>query len=100
VREYRYLLTDHLGSTDTLVDENGAVVERMSFDAHGSRRAAGSGTSMWASLLPAVAPGEINPQVNAETICGFTGHEHVDRMGLVHMNGRLLRPAAGAYDFP
>ena len=94
-RKYRYLLTDHLGSTDTLVDENGAVVERMSFDAHGSRRAAASGTGMWASLLPAVAPTEINPQVNAETTRGFTGHEHVDRMGLIHMNGRLYDPLLG-----
>lgn len=94
-RKYRYLLTDHLGSTDTLVDENGVVVERMSFDAHGSRRAAASGTGMWASLLPAVAPTEINPQVNAETTRGFTGHEHVDRMGLIHMNGRLYDPLLG-----
>jgi RHS repeat-associated protein len=94
-RKYRYLLTDHLGSTDTLVDENGAVVERMSFDAHGSRRAAASGTGLWASLLPAVAPTDINPQVNAETTRGFTGHEHVDRMGLIHMNGRLYDPLLG-----
>lgn len=94
-RKYRYLLADHLGSTDTLVDENGVVVERMSFDAHGSRRAAASGTGMWASLLPAVAPTEINPQVNAETTRGFTGHEHVDRMGLIHMNGRLYDPLLG-----
>lgn len=94
-RKYRYLLTDHLGSTDTLVDENGVVVERMSFDAHGSRRAAASGTGMWASLLPAVAPTDINSQVNAETTRGFTGHEHVDRMGLIHMNGRLYDPLLG-----
>lgn len=94
-RKYRYLLTDHLGSTDTLVDENGVVVERMSFDAHGSRRAAASGTGLWASLLPAVAPTDINPQVNAETTRGFTGHEHVDRMGLIHMNGRLYDPLLG-----
>lgn len=94
-RKYRYLLTDHLGSTDTLVDENGAVVERMSFDAHGSRRAAASGTGLWASLLPAVAPTDFNPQVNAETTRGFTGHEHVDRMGLIHMNGRLYDPLLG-----
>jgi RHS repeat-associated protein len=94
-RKYRYLLADHLGSTDTLVDENGVVHERMSFDAHGSRRSADSGTGMWASLLPAVAPTDINPQVNAETTRGFTGHEHIDRMGLVHMNGRLYDPLLG-----
>jgi RHS repeat-associated protein len=94
-RKYRYLLADHLGSTDTLVDENGVVRERMSFDAHGSRRSADSGTGMWASLLPAVVPTDINPQVNAETTRGFTGHEHIDRMGLVHMNGRLYDPLLG-----
>lgn len=94
-RKYRYLLADHLGSTDTLVDENGVVQERMSFDAHGSRRAADSGSGMWASLLPATAHTDINPQINAETTRGFTGHEHVDRMGLIHMNGRLYDPLLG-----
>lgn len=94
-RKYRYLLTDHLGSTDTLVDETGAVRQRLSFDAHGSRRAAESGTGMWTSLLPATLPTDLNPAEAAETTRGFTGHEHIDRMGLVHMNGRLYDPLLG-----
>ncbi|HKQ29660.1 MAG TPA: hypothetical protein VJS66_00100 [Burkholderiales bacterium] len=30
----RYLHTDHVGSIDTLTDENGAVVQRLAYDAH------------------------------------------------------------------
>jgi uncharacterized protein RhaS with RHS repeats len=34
----RYFHTDHLGSVSVLTDENGNVVERLSFDAWGKRR--------------------------------------------------------------
>src|SRR5207244_3240717 len=34
----RYLHTDHLGSVDTITNESGAVVQRLSNDAHGKRR--------------------------------------------------------------
>jgi hypothetical protein len=36
--ETRYLLKDHLGSIDVVLDSNGGVLERMSFDAWGKRR--------------------------------------------------------------
>jgi hypothetical protein len=77
-RDYHYLLTDHLGSTDVLVDETRAMRERMSFDAHGSRRTA-AGAGRWFELLANY------PVTN--TTRGYTGHEHVDTAGIVHMNG-------------
>ena len=34
----RYFLTDHLGSVSVITDENGLVVQRLSYDAWGKRR--------------------------------------------------------------
>ena len=28
---------------------------------------------------------------------GYTGHEHLDEVGLVHMNGRIYDPASGRF---
>jgi RHS repeat-associated protein len=86
VRTYRYILDDHLGSLDTLVDQTGTVIERMSFDAHGNRRNA-SGNGVWDNLIGAYTP--------TNTTHGFTGHEHIDAANIVHMNGRLYDPALG-----
>ena len=83
----RYLHQDHLGSVDTITDESGGVVERLSYDAWGKRRTA-SGEDAWKdSAIPITA---------ATTPRGFTDHEHLDDFELVHMNGRGVRPGAGA----
>ena len=83
----RYLHKDHLGSTDVITDESGNVVERMSFNAFGSRRNA-----------------DWNPAGNViaaiETHHGFTGHEHLDDVGIIHMNGRLYDPQLGRFLSP
>lgn len=84
--DYRYLLGDHLGSTDTLVDEQGVVKERLSFDPHGNRRVA-EGAGVWITAVS-------NYQA-ANTTHGFTGHEHIDHAEIVHMNGRLYDPILG-----
>lgn len=83
----RYLHTDHLGSTDAITDENGAVVERMSFATFGSRRHANWKNST--SVLDGI-----------ETHHGFTGHEHLDAVGIIHMNGRLYDPKLGRFLSP
>ena len=49
----RYLHRDHLGSVDTVTNESGAVVERLSFDAFGKRRVA-SGANAWEDAAIAV----------------------------------------------
>ena len=84
----RYLHTDHLGSVDTVTDETGAVVERLSYDAFGKRRTA-SGAGAWTEAALAI--------VGAQTPRGFTGHEHLDALGLVHMNGRVYDSALGRF---
>jgi RHS repeat-associated protein len=75
----RYFHKDHLGSIAVITNEAGAVVERLSYDAWGKRRNA-DGTDD-----PA---GSITSQTNR----GFTGHEELDSVGLVHMNGRVYDP--------
>ena len=84
----RYVHTDHLGSVDTLTDESGAVVERLSYDAWGKRRVA-SGVSAWRDPVVPIA--------GAETRRGFTGHEHLDEFALIHMNGRVYDPSLGRF---
>ncbi|MEZ5842554.1 MAG: RHS repeat-associated core domain-containing protein [Hyphomicrobiaceae bacterium] len=84
----RYLHKDHLGSVDTVTDEAGTVVQRMAFDAWGKRR-----ETNWLPMTgPAVAAFD-----TAITTRGFTGHEMVDGVGLVHMNGRIYDPEIGRF---
>jgi RHS repeat-associated protein len=78
----RYFHTDHLGSVAVITDENGMVVERLSYDAWGKRR---------------FANGADDPAGSIESLTtrGFTGHEELDSVGLVHMNGRVYDPLVG-----
>jgi len=72
----RYFHKDHLGSISVITDESGAVLERLSYDAWGKRRN---------------ADGSDDPSgsITSQTSRGFTGHEELDSVGLVHMNGRV-----------
>ncbi len=83
-----YLHRDHLGSVDTITDAAGAVIQRMSFDAWGKRRETG-----W---LPIGANGIVAFDTKTTTR-GFTGHEMIDSVGLVHMNGRIYDPEIGRF---
>ncbi len=74
-----YLHSDHLGSIDTITNEAGSVTERLSYDAWGQRR-----NPNWSA-----ASGSLTSQVTKH---GFTGHEHLDSVGLIHMNGRVYDP--------
>jgi RHS repeat-associated protein len=83
--EANYLHHDHLGSIDTVTDNLGNVIERLSYDVHGKRRDGNT----WAD-----SPGFLNP---ATTHRGFTEHEHLDAVGLIHMNGRVYDPTLGRF---
>lgn len=80
----RWLHADHLGSVTAISDENGYCVERVSFEAWGGKRA----------LYDPLAE---NPQ---STTRGFTGHEMLDALGLVHMNGRIYDPGTARFLSP
>jgi RHS repeat-associated protein len=83
-----YLLHDHLGSTDVITDATGAVQTRYSFDAWGRRR-----DVTWAAFI--TVPATI--WQNGKITRGFTGHEQLDEVGLVHMNGRVYDPELGRF---
>ena len=78
----RYFHTDHLGSVAVITNEGGAVVERLSYDAWGKRR------------FPTGAD-DTTGSITSQTSRGFTGHEELDSVGLVHMNGRAYDPLVG-----
>jgi len=89
VDNIRYLHKDHLGSIDVVTDEAGAVLMRQSFDAFGARRNASSwsgppSSGEWAAI-------------DASNHRGFTGHESLDSVGLIHMNGRAYDPRLGRF---
>ncbi len=79
----KYLHTDHLGSVDVITNEAGAVIERDSFDAWGFRR-----TTDWTSG---------DNSIRSIITHGYTGHEMLDDLGLVHMNGRVYDPGLGRF---
>ncbi|OWQ82896.1 hypothetical protein CDN99_27845, partial [Roseateles aquatilis] len=88
VRNGRLFLKDHLGSVIGIVDEVGQLQQRMSYDAWGRRRNIDGSDDSWATL------GTIkNDQDNS----GYTGHEQLDQLGLVHMNARLYDPMTGRH---
>ena len=86
--ETYYVTTDHLGSSNVITNSAGALVVSMGFDAFGNRRSAD-----WTSPL---SPGDLQAIANT-TRHGYTGHEHLDNLTLIHMNGRLQDPAIGRF---
>ncbi len=83
--DLRYLFGDHLGSVDTLTNRAGdVIVERLSYDAWGQRRAPN-----WDD-----AQSQLTSTVLER---GFTGHEHLDDVQLIHMNGRVYSPSLGRF---
>ena len=83
-----YWHKDHLGSLVAVSNANGAVLERMAYDAWGKRLFPNGTTD---------PNGQINP---ASTDRGYTGHEHLDELGFVHMNGRIYDPLLGRFLSP
>ncbi len=86
--ETYYLVGDHLGSVDAIMNAAGAVQVRTSFAAFGARR-----DDDWVGL-PSAA--EYTATANSSRR-GFTGHEMLDNVGLIHMNGRVYDAAIGRF---
>jgi RHS repeat-associated protein len=84
----RYLTLDHLGSIDRISDEAGRVVASASFGAFGTRRRANWNGTPTAGELAALT---------AVSRDGFTGHEQLDGVELIHMNGRVYDPLIGRF---
>lgn len=86
----QYWHADHLGSVVAITNAAGTVLQRFSYDPFGKRRHANGTYDAQGNL--------IFEQVAATgTDRGFTGHEHLDDVGLVHMNGRTYDPLIGRF---
>jgi RHS repeat-associated protein len=81
----RYMHHDHLGSVAVVTNETGAVLERLAFDPWGKRRNINGLADTTDSL------------VGLTTDRGYTEHEHLDEMGIIHMNGRVYDPLIGRF---
>lgn len=92
-RETHYLLKDHLGSIDVivgqLIGESSTEEKSFSFDAWGKRRDA-------VNLTSDLNEGELQ-SLRGYTSRGYTGHEMVDNMGIIHANGRIYDPSIGRF---
>ena len=74
---------------DTLTDDQGAVIQKMSFDAFGLRRDAGNWTYDLSSSQIAPLTGLTNR--------GYTDQEQLDGVALVDLNGRVYDPTIGRF---
>jgi RHS repeat-associated protein len=81
--QWNYFHQDHLGSTVAVSNGSGGLIEAMSWDAWGKRR-----------NLNGTPAGGFMTAANDR---GYTGHEQLDNIGLVHMNGRIYDPALGRF---
>ncbi|WP_311321293.1 polymorphic toxin type 23 domain-containing protein [Capnocytophaga sputigena] len=80
VQKLYYLHRDYLGSIVMLTDEEGNIAERRHFDPWGQPIRVEDGAGNTLDKLTLLDR-------------GFTGHEHLQTVGLIHMNGRLYDPA-------
>ncbi len=78
----RFIFKDHLGSIDVITDAVGNLDQSMSFNPWGERRQQDN------SLTPYTAAQLVSFSTDI-TNRGYTGHEMLDELGLIHMNGRI-----------
>lgn len=105
-----YLYTDPQGSTDLITDRFGnvgnyckpgspndcrSIGQRQGFDAFGLRRRV-EAAPVW-DVLPWAQRQGFESRATSR---GYTGHESVDPVGLVHMNGRMYDPLIGRFIQP
>jgi RHS repeat-associated protein len=83
-----YFHTDHLGSIQVTTNEVGTPQERFSYDLFGKRRNV-NGTDDAGTITAG------NNIKGASPRRGYTGHEMLDSLSLVHMNGRVYDPGLG-----
>jgi RHS repeat-associated protein len=86
-----YWHQDNLGSLVATTDHNGAVTARYAYDPFGKRRATDGNADVGSKLQY-----DWNA-TNSGGDRGYTGHEQLDDVGVVHMNGRLYDPAIARF---
>ncbi|MCV9928242.1 hypothetical protein OIU83_11285 [Flavobacterium sp. LS1R49] len=76
---YLYLHRDYQGSIIAITDNNATIVEKRLYDAWGAIIKVQNGAGVTLDGLTVLDR-------------GYTGHEHIQSMGLINMNGRLYDP--------
>lgn len=87
-----YWHKDFLGNLTTTTNHVGTVTAYYSFDPFGKRRYPGGAYDASGGL---VVPWSTT--LDNGTGRGFTGHEQIGDLGIVHMNGRLFDPTIGRF---
>lgn len=78
-QNYLYLHRDYQGSILAITDANAAVLEKRLFDA-------------WGAILKVQNGAGVDLNVLTILDRGYTGHEHLQSVGLINMNGRIYDP--------
>ncbi|MFD2263438.1 RHS repeat domain-containing protein [Lacibacterium aquatile] len=81
----RYMHSDHLASVQAITNASGTRIESLDYDPWGLRRLGGDAAAVDHGTPPVAGVGIVG--INSDR--GFTGHQMLDDMGLIHMNGRI-----------
>lgn len=83
-----YMHYDHLGSVDTITQDNGTLETsgKMSFDVFGQRRCSADWTAT-----------ACDGTLTGITDRGYTNQQQLDTIGLIHMEGRVYDPVLGRF---
>lgn len=79
-----YLHKDHQGSTTTITNATGDVVQQFTYDPWGKQ------TAVFTSSL-------LSNYVSPASSRGYTGHESLNNLGIIDMNGRIYDPNIGRF---
>ncbi|MDP2723264.1 MAG: RHS repeat-associated core domain-containing protein [Bacteroidales bacterium] len=82
-----YIHTDYQGNYNVISDIKGGKIENLSFDPWGRRR----NPTDWSFY---------NVPTSFLFDRGYTGHEHLDKFGLINMNGRVYDPFVARFLSP
>ena len=84
-KEYSYLHKDHQGSIVAVTNVNGTIIQQAFYDPFGKR------TQVYQYSKFA------NASFIQPTDRGYTGHNMMDGLGIIHMNGRIYDPTLGRF---
>lgn len=81
---FLYLHKDHQGSTTTITDAAGSSVQQFVYDP-------------WGKQTAVFDTGLLANYTTPATTKGYTGHEHISHLDLIHMNGRIYDATIGRF---
>ena len=93
--DIEYLHNDHLGSIAKITNASGSLIVTLPFETFGARK-----DSDWLRNTDSTELNTLLAGLKVHTNRGYTGHEHLDRTGFIHMNGRLYEPTIGRFMSP